>query len=89
MFSCLSCSITRSCLPSNHYATTMYVHPRSIESSNTLTNYTNFLSIFRPDLVDFGKVRRQTARQNLNMAFHLAERELGVTRLLDAEGKAL
>ena len=41
----------------------------------------------RPDLVDLRKVRAQTARQNLDMAFNLAEKEFGVTRLLDAEGK--
>ncbi|KAK2164152.1 hypothetical protein LSH36_68g10066 [Paralvinella palmiformis] len=47
-----------------------------------------FLSIIhrhRPDLVDFRKVRGQTARQNLEMAFNIAENEFGVTKLLDPE----
>ena len=42
---------------------------------------------FRPALVDFRRVRTQTARQNLEQAFSTAEREFGVTRLLDPEGK--
>jgi hypothetical protein len=42
---------------------------------------------YRPDLVDFRKVRGQTARENLEMAFSIAEQEFGVTRLLDPEGR--
>ncbi|XP_052827043.1 plectin isoform X3 [Octopus bimaculoides] len=51
-----------------------------------------FLSIIhrhRPDLVDYRQVRRNTPRQNLNLAFNIAESEFGVTKLLDAEGKFL
>jgi hypothetical protein len=47
-----------------------------------------FLAILhrhRPDLIDYRQARRQTARQNLEMAFNIAERECGVTRLLDPE----
>ncbi|XP_074641306.1 uncharacterized protein LOC141899052 [Tubulanus polymorphus] len=47
-----------------------------------------FLSIIhrhRPDLVDFRTVRHQTTKENLDMAFDIAEKELGVTRLLEAE----
>jgi len=44
---------------------------------------------FRPELVDFRRVSSQTNRQNLEQAFSTAERELGVTRLLDAEGMNL
>lgn len=42
--------------------------------------------LFRPDLVDFRKVQVSTPRQNLEQAFSIAEREFGVTRLLDPEG---
>ncbi|XP_050987882.1 plectin isoform X1 [Labeo rohita] len=38
-----------------------------------------------PRLVDMGKVYRQTNLENLEQAFSVAERELGVTRLLDPE----
>jgi len=41
---------------------------------------------FRPDLVDYRQARHRSARQNLDMAFNIFEREFGVTRLLDAEG---
>ncbi len=40
-----------------------------------------------PRLVDMGKVYRQTNLENLEQAFGVAERDLGVTRLLDPEGK--
>ncbi|XP_057683654.1 plectin a isoform X4 [Corythoichthys intestinalis] len=39
----------------------------------------------RPNVIDMGKVGRQTNQQNLEQAFSVAERELGVTRLLDPE----
>ncbi|KAL2079914.1 hypothetical protein ACEWY4_023707 [Coilia grayii] len=38
-----------------------------------------------PSLIDMGKVYRQTNLENLEQAFSVAERELGVTRLLDPE----
>ncbi|XP_014911188.1 plectin isoform X19 [Poecilia latipinna] len=38
-----------------------------------------------PRLVDMGKVYRQTNLENLEQAFTVAERDLGVTRLLDPE----
>ncbi|XP_054897952.1 plectin-like isoform X35 [Poeciliopsis prolifica] len=38
-----------------------------------------------PRLIDMGKVYRQTNLENLEQAFHVAERDLGVTRLLDPE----
>uniref|UniRef100_A0A673BMK2 Plectin b n=1 Tax=Sphaeramia orbicularis TaxID=375764 RepID=A0A673BMK2_9TELE len=38
-----------------------------------------------PRLVDMGKVYRQTNLENLEQAFGVAERDLGVTRLLDPE----
>ncbi|XP_008430180.1 plectin isoform X6 [Poecilia reticulata] len=38
-----------------------------------------------PRLIDMGKVYRQTNLENLEQAFTVAERDLGVTRLLDPE----
>jgi len=40
----------------------------------------------RPDLVDYRQARQQSARQNLEMAFNIFEREFAITRLLDPEG---
>ena len=40
----------------------------------------------RPDLIDFGRVRTQSNKQNLEMAFSIAEKDLNITRLLDPEG---
>lgn len=45
-----------------------------------------FLVCFRPDLVDLRKVRTQSNSENLQMAFDIAEKEFGVTKLLDPEG---
>ncbi|CAB1345703.1 unnamed protein product [Coregonus sp. 'balchen'] len=39
----------------------------------------------RPSLIDMSKVYRQTHVENLEQAFSVAERDLGVTRLLDPE----
>ncbi|XP_072387789.1 microtubule-actin cross-linking factor 1 isoform X30 [Diabrotica undecimpunctata] len=39
----------------------------------------------RPDLIDFGKARQQRPRERMETAFFIAEREYGVTRLLDPE----
>jgi hypothetical protein len=41
----------------------------------------------RPDLIDFTKLSPQKHIDNLNHAFDVAQNELGVPRLLDAEGK--
>lgn len=46
-----------------------------------------FLCFNRPNLIDMNKVYRQTNLENLEQAFSIAERDLGVTRLLDPEGK--
>lgn len=40
-----------------------------------------------PRLIDMGRVYHQTNLENLEQAFDVAERDLGVTRLLDPEGK--
>lgn len=43
----------------------------------------------RPDLVDWRSVRQRHVRDRLESAFYVAEREYGVTRLLDPEGTIL
>lgn len=48
-----------------------------------------FLCSSSPRLIDMGKVYRQTNLENLEQAFSVAERDLGVTRLLDPEGKTI
>ncbi|XP_013917103.1 PREDICTED: spectrin beta chain, erythrocytic isoform X1 [Thamnophis sirtalis] len=39
----------------------------------------------RPDLIDFEKLKHSNARHNLEHAFSVAERQLGITQLLDPE----
>jgi hypothetical protein len=53
--------------------------------TSRMCNYCNF--IFRPDLIEWRSIRTRIARERLENAFHVAEREYGVTRLLDPEGK--
>ncbi len=50
-----------------------------------------FLAILcslRPDLVDRSQAQTNSHRENLERAFHLAEKELGIPRLLEPEGKS-
>lgn len=42
----------------------------------------------RPDLIDWRSARSYQARERLHQVFYVAEREYGVTRLLDPEGIA-
>lgn len=43
----------------------------------------------RPDLIDWRAARTQHVRERIEKAFYIAEREYGVTRLLDPEGEML
>lgn len=43
----------------------------------------------RPDLVDWRGARASQPRERLDRVFHVAEREYGVTRLLDPEGNEI
>ena len=43
----------------------------------------------RPDLIDWKKVERMRVRERIDLAFHVMDREYGVTRLLDPEGKSI
>lgn len=46
-------------------------------------------SVPRPELVDFQNLTKSNARHNLEHAFSVAERHLGITPLLDPEGEAI
>jgi len=39
----------------------------------------------RPDLLDFDSLRKEDARHNLDLAFDVAEKELGIPKLLDTD----
>ncbi|KAM4540339.1 calmin-like [Fundulus diaphanus] len=47
------------------------------------------LNALRPNLVDLSKARTRSNKQNLEEAFHIAETELRIPRLLDPDGKRL
>lgn len=44
---------------------------------------------YRPDLIDFDKLKKSNVHYNLQNAFNLAEQHLGLTKLLDPEGEIL
>jgi len=45
-----------------------------------------YCDAYRPDLIDWARVCLQTPRENLRLAFDIAERVYNVTPLLDPEG---
>lgn len=47
------------------------------------------LSSHRPDLIEFDTLKRSNAHYNLQNAFNVAEKELGLTKLLDPEGESM
>lgn len=47
------------------------------------------LLFYRPDLIQYDKLSKSNAMHNLNNAFTTAEQQLGLTRLLDAEGNLI
>ena len=50
-------------------------------------HFTTYVYIMhRPDLIDYEQLKSTQPITNLNNAFDVAERELGIARLLDAEG---
>ncbi|GAA6092241.1 plectin a isoform X3 [Tachysurus ichikawai] len=61
------------------------VVPAHVVPAGTQAYYYTQRSSQVPNLIDMSKVYRQTNLENLEQAFSMAERELGVTRLLDPE----
>lgn len=45
-------------------------------------------SLSRPDLLDYGSLHPERPLHNLNVAFRVAEQELGIAQLLDPEDVA-
>lgn len=42
---------------------------------------------FRPDLIEYDKLSKSEPEKNLNLAFEVAETQLEIPQLLDAEGE--
>jgi len=45
--------------------------------------------MYRPDLIEYNKLTKANPTYNLNNSFNVAEDKLGLTRLLDPEGRRL
>ena len=69
---CVSCNIFKDILNYN---------------DNDINDDINDNDNFRPDLLDWRQVERRDVRERIDLAFHIMDREYGVTRLLDPEGK--
>lgn len=54
---------------------------RNIETVELL-----YCVIYREQLIDYGKLKKENPLFNLNNAFNVAEEKLGLARLLDPEG---
>ena len=52
-----------------------------------MTSIITHILLCRPDLIKYEQLKSTQPITNLNNAFDVAERELGIARLLDAEGK--
>lgn len=48
-----------------------------------------FFSVPRPDLIHYSSLRQDQPIKNLNNAFDVAEKEFGISKLLDAEDVAV
>ena len=53
------------------------------------TGFNALIHAHRPDLVNYTEVHTRSNIDNLNSAFDIAQEELGIARILDAEGKLI
>jgi len=64
---------------------------RDVKVENFTTSWQSGLAFcalihrHRPDLIDYNSLDKSKARENLELAFSVAEKELGIARLLDIE----
>lgn len=71
----------------NIYNILCLVHAHKCFSFSQNHNFKMNMILFRPDLIEFHKLTRSNATHNLQQAFNIAEQSLGLTKLLDPEGK--
>jgi len=45
-----------------------------------------FVDVYRPDLIEYEKLTKAEPEKNLNLAFEVAETQLEIPQLLEAEG---
>ena len=56
------------------------------QSHNSSICWVRFCYFFRPDLIEYDKLTKSEPEKNLNLAFEVAETQLEIPQLLEAEG---
>lgn len=61
----------------------------NLKQTNLSSLFSLFFSVPRPDLIQYSSLRQDQPIKNLNNAFNVAEKVLGISKLLDAEDVAV